>query len=84
MSIAIICVLIIIICVMRAREQEDFATVQDKAAQLSSWMRAHPDARYTEFIRANPDSNIVEYTKMRALYTTHRLGSKFAVEALRV
>lgn len=85
-QIALICAILVIILIVLAcmQREEDFATVEDKATQLSKWMRAHPGAPYVDFIRANPDSNIVEYTKMRTLYTTHRLGSKSAVEALRV
>lgn len=98
MQIAIICVVAIIciyICKIAHRGggcwwcgSEDFATVEEKASQLTRWIDNHPTGPYIEFIQANPDSNIVEYNKLRELSATNQLTGPHriltAARALRV
>lgn len=54
-------------------QSEDFATLDEKARHLTTWIQMHPTGPYVEFIKANPDSNIVEYTKLRQLLATRQL-----------
>ena len=82
----IVCAFIIIlIWTFIRRPREDFATVEEKANQLSKWFVTHPNGKYVEFVRDNPESNIVEFTKLRNLsFERGNISTKSAVEALRI
>lgn len=83
--LAVICVFVILLCVLYFKywSNEGFASLDQKAGALSSWLRARPSASYGEYIEANPESNIVEYTKIRSLLRKSAREPKIS-EALRI
>ena len=65
--------------------RENFSSLGEKADNLAQWMRANPNAAYTQYIDENSGSNIVEYTILRDLQARNRLNSRDSViEALRI
>lgn len=74
----------IIIMAYIAHQREDFATVEEKARHLTSWVARNPASPYTEYIRANPESNIVEYARLKELSALKTLSGSAASRALRI